>query len=189
MTTDIGEIHTNAAYINGIAVYSADVRIEHERLDVTTEYEPDPTWVHIDANDHFHAWSLDGTKHTDRLPTLNSRPIEEPCNGNCDDDVCEGYTRTEYTCRLCGEVIEPKSRRTFGTKHMPGLMTWTVEVQMLANDALPPIGRDNVSFWTDMAKARNYFGVGYIQKTAHGIGDLVTATIHGIGPLGERAKP
>lgn len=186
MTTDTGEIRTTAAYIDGIALIEANLRIEHERLDVTTEYEPDPTWVHIDAQNHFHAWSLDSS---DRLPTLTKIPVEEPCNGRCDDDTCEGYTRTEHICRLCGEVIEPKSRRTFGTKHAPGRTTWSVEVQMLANDAMPLIGRRNVAFWTDMGKARNYFGIAYLQATSGGSGDLVTATIHGLGPLGERSKP
>lgn len=185
MSTDRFERKARTAYVNGIAVVEALLRIDHHRLDVTTEWEPDPAWTHIDADGHFHAWSLGG-KGDDRLPTLDAKRIEEPCNGRCDDEVCEGYTRTEYRCRMCGEVIEPRSRRTTGRRYAPGLSQWSVDVELIAKDAMPLLNIGEVSFWTDEKDGRNVFGVGHLRVARFELGDLVTATIHGHGPLGER---
>lgn len=175
-------MRTTSAYINGKPVIKADVSIDQDHIDITTEYEPDPTWTHVDSNGHFHAYAAGNA-----LPTLDAVSVEQPCDGEECGGVCggEGYTRTEYYCRICNEIVEPKSRRTSGRKYMPGLTSWYVEVEMGHAELLDLIDRQ-VSFWT--TGGRGYFGVGHMAFTSISSDGTATATIHGIGELGQRGS-
>jgi hypothetical protein len=100
---------------------SGTVVVKQELIDITTEFEPDPTWVHTDSHGHEHRWVLDAD---DRLPTLVEVDDAEP--HWCPD--CQGdYQPWHYECRLCGDTVKPTTRRTIGRHHMRGLKHMTIE--------------------------------------------------------------
>lgn len=75
--------------------------IEYVRSDVAVK--PDPEWEFVDDTGHFHAFAEGG-----KLPTLQSERVAMPCDGSC-GGVCEGegYTVLRWTCRICGQEVEP----------------------------------------------------------------------------------
>ena len=108
-----------------------ELEIEQDTITIlsNTATKPDPTWEHADAAGHFHAFTADG-----ELPTLNVETVEVPCNGSCGDgDGCEGYTVDRYSCKLCGQEVEPcwipdHHARMVG-KQIPGRKSATVVVE------------------------------------------------------------
>lgn len=176
---------TVAAYVNGKPLVNCELQLDYQQIDITTEFERDPDWTFIDAAGHFHAWTKDG-----ELPTLNGITVEMPCNGQCGNDYdepCEGYTRTEYHCRVCDEIVEPGYRRTTERKYMPGRMIWSVVVTGRHEDLWPFYSSGElVSFWM-MAKHGTQFGFGVVDAIdVSSDSPLARATIHAASELGSR---
>lgn len=120
--------------------FSGDVTVDQEQIDITSEFEPDPGWVHVDSHGHEHRWVSAG-ESADRLPSLIEVDDDEP--HWCED--CQGdYQPSHYQCRLCGDMVFPASRRTVGRRYMPGFKHLSIDVQ---GDV--PMGLVSVRLLTD----------------------------------------
>lgn len=189
MTSATILIPSHAGQLDGKPLLNCALEIDYERIDITSEFEPDLAWTYVDGRGHFHAYTAD-----EKLPTLRGIPIEVPCDGACGfEGGCEGYTRTEYRCRLCDEVVEPKTRRPFGRRYMDGAERWTVKAVARIEDVAPTgfitVGGEppKVSFsMTDAAGRVTTFGFGRLVLCDL-LGDgFANIAIHGDGPLGRR---
>jgi len=158
--------------------------IDQDWIDVTsiTATTPDLSWQYTDPRGHYHAYTEDG-----KLPTLQVRTVHHLCDGDDDDEDCEGYDTSYYVCAICGdaEVVEPH-RLPEGPKQIPGRQSWTVEVPVKIERG----DQVSVRIWTPDALL---FGVGQ----SHGVvraeggpeGVRVTSKILQAGPLGRRRLP
>jgi len=161
-----------------------DQHVEWVRSERATR--PDPAWEFTDDASHWHAFAKDG-----ELPTLRGTSVQVPCDGSC-GGVCggEGYTVVRYTCRACDQEVQPNylpdwEARTRGTPVL-GLKEWSVQIEDAWSDAYQ-LGKA-VSVRHDAA-GTTLFGIGAIanlERTFDGTTDLMTATIAGTGPLGQR---
>jgi hypothetical protein len=174
-----------AAFVNNMPLIDCTINIEIEQIDVTTMTEPDPTWTFIDAAGHFHAYTKDFM-----LPTLKAVEVYvavEPGDDEDDDyEEEQGYSYYEQRCRICDEVIAPGTQSTVGPKYAAGRKSWTVDVTGRRED-LVPLATELVSVW--MADAPKVFGVGQLLVNVTPVdddGNLVRATIQGMGELGSR---
>ena len=142
-------IHTANAYIDGTGVERVELRIDTERIDVSSDRatKPDPQWTFSDAAGHFHAWASDG-----KLPTLE--PYQVPCDGMCRDPE---HTITVYRCRICKASVEPAVVSDAGPRSMAGRTSYSVTV---FGGQLRDIG-DEVSVRI-VTGHREVFGVGRI---------------------------
>jgi hypothetical protein len=137
-----------------------ELAIEQETISVlsNTATKPDPGWEHTDVLGHFHAFAADG-----KLPTLNVEAVEMPCNGACGSEGgCEGYTSDRYTCKICGQEIEPHwipdhTARTTGVQ-VPGRKSATVTVE---SPTLLGDRRDKVTIRV-LSEDQEWIGVGEI---------------------------
>lgn len=173
---------TISASINGKPLIAAEIEVHTEPIDVTTEFEPDPTWSTVDSNGHFHAFTRDNT-----LPTLLATQIQMPCDGQhlvpMEDEFCEGYIKTEYHCTICDEEIKPAMRHTSGRKYAPGIKSWTINVTGNAADLWQLSGLVSVRVESE---GKTYFGIGHFAlRTAESSG-AATGLITGRGELGTR---
>lgn len=145
--------------------------------------KPDPAWTFVDSNRHFHARSGDS------WPRLRSKEVKVPCDGSC-GGVCEGqgYGRTEWSCRICGEVIEPGLIPGPHDIFVPGPKSWRVEVEGFAA-GVPAFDVREVSirFDADGPQEGGFFGVASVsgsEFTSSGSGLWLKADYHGISELG-----
>jgi hypothetical protein len=150
--------------INGGQPLACSVRFEQDMIDVSslTASKPDPAWQMVDAAGHYHAWAKGG-----QLPTLTIVEVPEPCE-ECDDDEddepCEGHTRTEYQCRLCHQVIEPRTvpDEAARNRRIPGRSNHIILIDGLT-DQPPPETTGLVSVKVT-AGAKTMFGPGYATR-------------------------
>lgn len=126
--------------IDGRPVHGS-YEVTRELIDVTTEYEADPNWRHVDSHGHVHRWMAGPDPvvplteshlhylHPEQRPVLPSLVnVGDPEPHWC--ELCHGeYQPTHYECRLCGDVVKPRSRRTVGRRHIPGLKSIEFEVE------------------------------------------------------------
>ncbi len=121
----MGSFTTDAIRVDGRPVRGT-VTIEQERIDVTTEREPDPDWDHLDSNGHLHRWDIG---ERDRLPSL-CYVLDDPywCV-----DCCDEHQFGHHECILCGEQVSPSTRATIGRRYILGPRHITVDV----DEALP----------------------------------------------------
>lgn len=185
-------IETTVVIDNGEPV-SGTLTIETERIDVSsaTKTHPDPNWELIDAAGHFHAWSTDKDHE---LPTLDARSEHVDCDmgHDYDDYECEGYDITVYSCKICGEIIEPATivDRSPPREYVNGLTSWQVVV-----GAAVEYGRKvavrvvaSGSVWFGVAIAGNMRAE--IGAGAAGMGvyrdAIYETTLIGASPLGRR---
>jgi len=134
--------------INNATPVECELDYQVERIDVTTisGTEPNPAWEFVDAAGHYHAYDTEM-----KVPTTRQVAFPMPHDDNCpqhdldddylddyaielvddvnhaDDEPCEGWTRYETQCELCGEQIAP-GRRPQGPKSIPGRSSWTLKV-------------------------------------------------------------
>ncbi len=165
--------------------------IEQEMVDVSTAnggWLPDPAWEHVDANGHWHAFTVDG-----KLPTLAVHSRHVDCDGvhafgDMLDEECEGYDVTEYRCRVCLDLVAPH-RIPDGTAGLrqfaPGPTSWWAEV------VTPREIKGECTVRITIGQ-RIMFGVA-VARLAGAEGDhrgvRVTTRLDGIGELGYRAGP
>lgn len=101
--------------------------VEQEWLDVTTEFEPDPSWWHVDGHGHVHRWMVEGDPSTPLTDPSRERwelstlvQVNDPEPHWC--ELCRGgYQPQHDECRTCGDTVEPRSRRTAGRRYIPGM--------------------------------------------------------------------
>jgi hypothetical protein len=162
------------------------VRFEHST-------KPDPSWAFVDDAAHWHAFAEpeDDTK-TAELPTLDRKRVEVPCDGSC-GGVCDGtYSIARFTCRVCGQEVEPRwisdeDARDVG-KLIPGLKDWELEVESYDRILRYQVN-DKLSIRMD-ADAGTFFGIGLAAdhstqySSSEGVHSKVT--IYSAGPLGKR---
>lgn len=153
------------------------VEREVQYVESLHQVKPDMRWQFVDAEGHWHAFSLD---RDEQLPTLTWKTIPVPCDGSC-GGVCEGEgtTRTEYRCRICDEVIEPGWVPDPGPHSIGGLWNWRLVVQCYV-----PLG----SFVTVRVSTPGgeFFGVALPHDGIFGsLG--ARSELSGHGPLGRRA--
>lgn len=176
------------ATINNSLSLSGKLYVTQERIDISTRGpKEDPLWTAVDSNGHFHARSGDD------YPTLRSREIPVPCDGSC-GGICggEGTSRTEWSCRICREVVEPGFIPGPHYATMPGMYDWRVELEGFAVGDLMH-GFEDVSVRFDAAGPERwlFFGVAVQTDTevSSGIGGgppAVRMTLAGNGELGDR---
>lgn len=163
--------------------------IEREMLDVSTAtggWLPDPAWECIDANGHWHAFTVDG-----RLPTLAKHSRHVDCDGIHDfgdmlDDDCDGYDVVEYRCRVCLDLVEPHRipDGTAGIRRLiPGRTSWWVEVvtaqQIDGEHTVRVVGTGRALFGVAVARM--------VSAEGDHTGMRVTTRLDGVGELGDRA--
>lgn len=189
--------------INGKGLVEATLDVHTEQIDVTTMTEPDMNWTLVDAAGHMHAWSKDGT-----LPTLELKErlvevvpddeftveydnpaAEDPDDEEDWDDEGE-FTVTEYHCRICDEVIHPRSHATTSSRYKPGRKSWEVKFRALAEDVFAHRS-ELVSVWTEVDGKMRHFGVGRLVSlqlvSLHAAeGRFADGVVVGIGELGTR---
>lgn len=126
---------TGKAIIDGGEPVTAELIETQQVIDISTQgAEPDPSWSTVDEAGHFHARSTDGT-----YPTLDRKSEHRDCDGgdgSCDDD-CEGYSVTVWSCRACGEWIEPGMIPGPHYRTMPGMTDWRLKYRA----GQPPTGQ------------------------------------------------
>lgn len=172
-------------WIDGQPAGRGELRIWQTATWVRSERatKPDPRWSHTDSRGHYHAFAGTG------LPTLRSAEVPVPCDGSC-GGTCggEGYTRTEYTCLACGEIVKPS--------HVPDRhASWEARVRGTAAvlAGLHPDGRTQVSVVMDRRAADpvRYFGFAVVGSSEREGGftgpDMCTVTLHGLSELGQGA--
>ncbi len=175
--------------INNSLTLSGRLYVTQERIDVSTSGpKADPLWTAVDSAGHFHARSGDG------YPTLRSREIPVPCDGSC-GGLCEGQgtSRTEWSCRICREVVEPGLIDGPHYGSIPGLYDWRMELEGFAVGGPPP-GYEPVSVRFDAAGPDRpwlFFGVAVQTDTeiSSGMGGgplTVRMTLAANGELGDR---
>lgn len=178
-----GLIGFGAAYLNGIAVGRAELRVERDVQTVWTRgLHADTTWTFTDAAHHFHAY--DRTEDaTDHYPTLTAKHRDMPCDGSC-GGICggEGYTITEYFCRICQVLVEPGLTHGDRQVSVPGPWSWSV----LTVGAASPVPLGNlVSVRFETATAVQ-FGVAQVSHVSSEGVDVRT-TLQGVSALGRAA--
>lgn len=143
--------------------------------------DPDSSWTHTDAAGHFHAYTVKG-----KLPTLTESRREVPCDGSCSDrGGCEGYSATEYHCRICQAVAEPgRVVQHNVTRSFPGRASWRVE----AGGVLEVVAGGQVSVRI-RAGGHEWFGVGVVTRVDFDSDTGARVTVIGNGELGERKAP
>lgn len=151
---------TATAVINNGHAWPCEVEIEQDvdYVRSISATKPDPRWEFIDDAGHFHAFAEDG-----ELPTLNSERVEMPCDGSC-GGVCEGegYTVLRWTCRICGQEVEPGyvpdyEAQTVGT---PIFMAKKATVKITSTEAVTE-SRNEVSVRVRVGDDE-LFGTGYV---------------------------
>jgi hypothetical protein len=178
------------ASIDGATPLPCNVRVHQEWLDVSSglpSRRPDPSWELVDKRGHFHAFTGDG-----KLPTLAEETVRKPCPGGCDDPDCEGIAVTRYRCRICRKKIQPRWVSVYDNldRRMPGLKSWSVEVNDLSGAVVPPAVGELVSVKVTSG-GRTYFGIGrpYGLTVEQSSGGFVASyTVHGDGELGVRGE-
>lgn len=160
--------------------------VHQEWIDVSTlsAWKPDPKWTYVDRLGHFHAWGDDGnlptldrrTRHVD--PVVSDEIDDDPDPDDCDDD---GYDESFHACRICDEEIEPKYVPAPRDRSMPGLKTWTIEV----DQTLTCGTQVSVVATTPGSTA---FGVGVVTTVSSPGSGTVRSTIAGSGDLGIRTR-
>jgi hypothetical protein len=173
--------HPLNVLINGKGLIEASIDYDVEQIDVTASVEPDPNWTFLDSAGHMHAYTKKGN-----LPTLKAEQREIVCTDPDHDDDCEGYWITEYHCRICSELIEPKMREATSRKYMPGRASWEVRFKARMEDGFALYVQDHVSVWTQDGHKVVHFGVGQLlvhRVNSEGFADGVVV---GIGELGRR---
>lgn len=158
----ISDTHTatGTATINNQAEWPCEFVIS-DRTDYvwsSTATKPDPRWEFIDTAGHFHTFTKDGD-----LPTLNSEGVRMPCDGSC-GGTCngEGYTVTRWTCRICGQEVEPgyvpdEGARTMG---VPVPLGTSAKVTVTSREPVAERGRE-VSIRIRSGEVE-LFGTGFI---------------------------
>ena len=146
-----------ACSIDGKPVQAVDLTVETESIDVSTmsDFRPDPTWEHVDAAGHFHAYAADG-----KTPTLQETSEEYWC-----EDCHEHHTSYKTACVICGEEIRPATIDTGAfSKSIPGRTTWTLKV-------IGSVGRpgERVSVRVQ-EEGRDSFGIMYAGPTRWPLG-------------------
>lgn len=171
-----------------------DLLALYGRLNITQTHEvirtnlpaPDLSWTFQDANGHFHAFDKGGD-----LPTLNAVPRHVDCDGSC-GGICqgEGYNVIDYTCVLCGEVVEPGSLPGPHSETLPTPVEWDVTVHGNVDLLFGMIGQKvsvrAVTTPRNEATARAEFGIAVVTAVTVD-GDEGEATLLGFGELGEMA--
>ncbi len=148
-----------------------DYRYEHTNLP-----RPNPAWEFTDANGHYHAHAEDDAE---RYPTLDAVIEQVPCDGSC-GGTCEGegYSITRYRCLICREEIQPGVLTGPHRFTVPGLKSWSVEV-----NAAVPDERVSVRVVVDGVVMFGVAGYGSITRDVDG---EFRTVLQGIGPLGRR---
>lgn len=152
---------------------------------------PDPSWRHVDGYGHEHRWALTSREDRHRpeaLPTLRAVPTWIPCDGECGDPGCEGYTVTRHFCRECGELVEPhtipdRQMREVGEPIRTGPATADVVIEGVA----VPMGE----LLTERVQAGRFPVVirrGDRQLTGEGSLDVTSWTRDGDGARVERVE-
>ena len=179
------------AWINERIELEGSLRVFQERIDISTDLpKPDPRWSTVDSSGHFHAMS--GKEY----PTLRSKSVDMPCDGSC-CGACEGegYSVTEWSCRLCGEVIEPGMVPGPHRETMPGVTEWSAEVAGLATDDLTRLAMsyaETVMVRFDVVRPKPWqlFGPALVTNgnISGGFGSTrVGIDLHCTGAFGERS--
>lgn len=177
------------AHINSALTMSGKLHITQDRIDISTAGpKADSNWTAVDSAGHFHAMS--GKEY----PTLRSREIPVPCDGSC-GGVCEGEgtSRTEWSCRICREMVKPKRIPGPHYATMGGRMDWRVELEGFSiGDFMLGHGDASVRFDASGPEPRTFFGVALQTdcEVASALGGgnqpYVRMTLAGNGELGDR---
>lgn len=156
---------------------------EYETVWSATGTKPDPGWTLIDDAGHFHTYATGGD-----LPTLRSEQRHLDCDGSC-DGLCddEGYTVSEWRCRICEQSIEPGRLPGTEVRTIPTLSSWSVELSMDR-----PAATGTVSVRVQDAVGEVRFGVAVIVNVSATITDgeppKFAIELQGNGPLALRMQ-
>lgn len=167
--------------INGVEYLgSAEVGVDEDWADGQVS-EPDIHWSHVDGSGHFHAFDT----YSRELPTLRATPVHIPCNGDCPDGGCDGYSGTWYFCPICDEQVEPKWNTVTRTVKTGELHWWKATVR---GPAMMPGGQVSVRIQNGNWPER--FGIAVVTGADINCSDnTAELELTGNGRLGFRPLP
>jgi hypothetical protein len=177
--------YLGTAFVNEHHELSGRLIVTQQRIDISTRgAKPDPRWSTVDSNGHFHARTAEG------YPTLRSKEIPLPCDGAC-GGICggEGTSRTEWSCVICREVIEPGLIDGPHYETMSGLTDWSAQLTGAGHVFL--MGMVMVRFESTDPLHVTLFGaaqVGAMSASGGATGVMSAVELHGAGELGERPQ-
>lgn len=144
------------------------------------EWRPDATWSHVDRLEHFHAFD----SKSGEAPTMLTRSRDIPCSGSCGQAECEGFSETNYFCRICDEVIKPRFVMSTREVVVATVHSWGARV-------LGPIINPGVRVTVRIDK-NDYaprFGLAAVGEVTYGSSADAELQLHGIGRLGYMPLP
>jgi hypothetical protein len=177
-------IWVGKANIDGRKAVNAELVETTQAIDVLSSGPiPDPRWSTVDEAGHFHAVAADGS-----YPTLDRNLEHRECNGGC-GGVCEGdgYEVAVWSCRACGEAIEPGTTPGPHYATIPGLKDWRLKYR--TSTTVPGAGsRVSVRFEPDTLNSTVLFGFALVGdmtvQGAPGGGVMALVELFGDGLLG-----
>jgi hypothetical protein len=143
MVNTIATVSTGALLVDGREVRGT-YTIHQDWIDVTTQSEEDPNWVHVDSHGHSHRWMAgpdplvplrDPHRQNAMLPSL--KYVLDPEPHWC--ELCLGdYQPGHYECVICGDEVSPGNRPTTTRRHIPGLkhIEFDVEKYLSVRDVM-----------------------------------------------------
>lgn len=144
------------------------------------ESRPDPTWSHLDRLEHFHAFD----SKSGEAPTMLTRSRDVPCNGACGQAECDGFSETNYFCRICDELIRPRFIKSTREVVVATVHSWGARV---FGPIIVPGVRVTVKIDKDDYAPR--FGLATVSEVAYGSNADAELELHGIGRLGFMPLP
>lgn len=182
------------ATVNGGPPMQCEFRLTRNREVQYVEHQSraDPRWSYTDPAGHFHAWAapVDGDRPT--LPTLDSRRVHLPCNGQCGDpEDCDGFHEERWSCRICHAAVLPGWKEEYNVPFaIVGPVEWQVLLHVLPEADLSWLALREVSVLLTRPPAPDLFGVArpiLAEQSAGGPGgEMTRVELTSGGPLGQR---
>lgn len=124
-----------------------EIRFHQETEVVSTMHgvqKPDASWMHFDGAGHAHAWN------GEKLPTLHEVVTGKEWIGDAYDG--QEIEITEYRCKVCEEVVEPKYFTDYSPIYVSGPPEYTLVVRPSIMEAEYRIPEDDVAPLIDILR-------------------------------------
>lgn len=116
---------TEHTLVHGPNGTTLTVHRDIQRLDSHSGFKvPDPDWV---------AYCDKGCRHMwvgEEVPTLDYAIVDT----YWDEDICDEYALWGYTCKECGDTVEPGYVTSYAPQFVQGVMTYTIDGVMCTKD-------------------------------------------------------
>ena len=132
---------------NYVFAHGLEIRFHQESLRIDNHFgvkKPDISWRYIDPNDHAHVWV------GDELPTLKEVVTGKTWVGDEYDGM--EVDITEYRCRVCDAVVEPKYTVSYEPNYVAGPPEYTLAIKPSIMESEYPIPQDDVGPLIDILR-------------------------------------